>query len=109
MTSMKPSPRARAKKLQRWQLLLLALLFVCAQALLAAHEVSHASKHASDGNELCLVCLAGVGLNAAAPSAAHLTPPAPATTVADIAPDRPAPGLAFAPPYQPRAPPLRQS
>lgn len=106
---MKLPSRALAKKLPRWQLLLLALLFVCAQALLAAHEVAHASKHASDGNELCLVCLAGVGLNAAAPSAANLTPPAPAAAMAAVAPDLPAPDLAFAPPYQPRAPPSRQS
>ncbi len=95
--------------LQRWQMLLLALVLVFGQALVAAHEISHATGASQDGKDLasvCATCLALSGIQGAPPPA-HA--PLQAPTLADVQPEQPLPPLPcleVRAPYRSRAPPV---
>lgn len=94
--------------LQRWQMLLLALVLVFGQALVAAHEISHASGNSPDGKDLgaaCTICLALSGIQGAPPPA-HA--PFDAPKLADVRAEQPLPplpSLEVRAPYHSRAPP----
>lgn len=90
-------------------MLLLALVLVFGQALVAAHEISHATGASQDGKDLgavCATCLALSGIQGAPPPA-HA--PLDAPKLADVHAEQPLPpqpNLEVRAPYRSRAPPV---
>ena len=94
---------------QRWQMLLLALVLVFGQALVAAHEISHAAGSAQDGKDLgtvCATCLALSGLQGSPPPAHAPFAPLKLADAQAEQPLPPLPSLEIRTPFRSRAPPF---
>lgn len=93
-----------------WRVVGLTLALLLTQFVLAAHGAEHAFGHEADETmEVCVVCLALAGFQAAAP-ACHLSPDMcleAADAIDDAVP--PAPTFTFRALFLSRAPPVVQS
>lgn len=90
-------------------MLLLALVLVFGQALVAAHEISHATGASQDGKDLgavCATCLALSGIQGAPPPAHAPFEPLKLADVHAERPLPPLPSLEVRAPYRSRAPPV---
>lgn len=96
-----------------WPSFGLAAAVLCAQFLLAAHGIGHASGHDHDHgdetSEVCVECLALAGLQGAAPAHGGIPAVPAAADSVTVAAASPAPSFARPQPFLSRAPPTLPS